>query len=149
MKRARKRSAASTITGSQFRAVAARHNANRHLRAYVMDRNPQHVLDAWAEYRRAGVMPPEAMMRNLDHALAEIRKRPGVRPRTESLRDAELYHLVHVLRRAWPEVPIGEIQRIVARDHGVKVGNLRKIISNMETALADPSSDRAPRAFRK
>jgi hypothetical protein len=121
------------------RLLAGR-NANRHLYAYLLDRNPQHVLNAWGEYRKARVKPPETMFRNLDHVLSKLEHGASRRPRANTLRDLEVCWCACLLcrKKTLPAKVSGSVITRLARHFGLGENHIRVVLSRMRRDLADP-----------
>jgi len=114
-----------------FRQFAARHNANRHLRAYVFTRNPRHILDAMTAFVRAGVVPDENMRRNWEFYLQA--KSPRRRTAKHVLRDLDIRRAV-LIRYDTSEIPKkldGKFLHDLAQRHALNVGQLKTIITRM------------------
>lgn len=91
------------FTPTVARAMFARHNAARHLRAWHVDANPWHVVNAYLDFRELCRDVPEELLALLDGALKSIRALPPKKPRPHAVRDAELEALFLSLLRSGPE----------------------------------------------
>lgn len=158
---------------ARLRAAFAARSADRHLAAYILDRHPRHIANAWREFRAAGAQPGNGMLAWID-LLAERVLNPDaarVRPKTNTVRDVEIWRLVCTLRAdpkeghrqqelmmkrqglelvPDPEIPgplhLDQVFAIVARGRGLKPGAVKAVYFKVERALRDPYY--LPRAFR-
>jgi len=55
-----------------LKAMAVRHNADRHLRLYLREKNGLLIFRAYLEYRRAGLEVPENILRKFDEWAAAL-----------------------------------------------------------------------------
>jgi hypothetical protein len=136
----------------QFRSLVKRAvataRANAHLRAYKIDRNPEHILKAVGEYLSLDLLLPAVMHRNLRRALAERHKKPAGKPKTTTLR--QVYVAAAIAQRyggAIPEQLDSDFITMLARQHGVSGAVIKNAISRLRKAIANPQYERA-RAFR-
>ena len=159
----KKKAAPVATTLSQKKQLALKrrlavYNANRYLRAYVHDKNPLHIAEAWVEFRKSQLSPDPNMLAAVDQLAESLldRTKARVRPKKFSVRDVKLYRLVRALQGF--RIPTEDefkddkfesgVYEAVARAHGLSVGALKMIVSRIEVSLRDQFF-REPPAFRK
>lgn len=75
--------------GTNTNLIGLARTADVHLRAYILDRNPSHILKAAKVYLEQGISPPEVMQKNLLHAINEQPSwKPKGNTKRNTLRDA-------------------------------------------------------------
>ena len=132
---------------SEWERGVATKNANAHLHAYKVDRDPGHIFDAVAEYLRYELDLPPVMRRNLKRAIEERDKRPATKKKANTLRD--VYLITEIAVRYGGRIPErvgGAFIEGFARRWKTTPAAIKMAISRVRRAILDPSYDRA-RAF--
>ncbi len=134
-----------------------RYQANMYLLAFVLDKkNPRHIIDAYLLYRKRNLPISEAMLKNLDHALEQMRGPPRGKIKENAVRDIHILRsvLLHYstkeipgdIESAW--IPANEIPdkiddqvcSALAKQYGMKKGAVKMVISRLRTTLKRQSS---------
>lgn len=154
-----KRTAEAVAPRKLWRSLAER-NANRHLQAYLLERDPRHIAAAWRDFRKLKIAfrklkiaPSEKMLRWLDRLAEDVlAPRPAQRrPRKNLVRDLEIYRLVNSFRKrrgedGETELKGREIYAAVGKPRGLNEGHVKAIYSNVKRMLEDPYN--RPKAYR-
>ena len=125
------------------------YEANMHLRAYKLDRNPQHIIDAYMLFRRRKLSVPLTMVNNLDRGLGEINRKPTGNPKKNTVRDLFILRSV-LLRYQTERIPANvgiDMIDSLAREWKTSASAIKMVISRLRSLERNPEYD-APRAFR-
>lgn len=121
---------------NKFKRWTATWNAKAHLQAYVIDRNPDHIFNAVAEFTKRKLPLSAVMLRNLNKAIAERHKTPDGNPKRTTLRD--VWVLRSILRRYGGEIPRrieGEFLAELAKQYGISVPALKMVVTRIRATL--------------
>ena len=136
-------------TEDNLRRVFAQHNARAYLRAYQVDRNPEHIFAAVDAYLKFQVRLPDWMLKNLQHAIRERHNRPAGNPKRNTVRDVWVIQTVAARHGGIiPDEVDTDFLAQLARQYGTTVAALKMVLSRTRRALQDPRYNRA-RAFRR
>lgn len=141
-------------SADEIRAVLDRFeadfNAPMHVRAYNLDGNPRHLIDAYREYRKHKIDAPDHVKAYLDRALDEIETKPAGKPKQNTVRDLLILREV-LLACPSDDIPAKLAGRLLARlvkQFKLPASTIKAVISRFREFDADPERH-APRAFRK
>jgi len=121
-----------------------------HTDAYKLDHNSQHTAEAWLEFRKHKIRPPETVLQWIDQLAADVLHPAAtrVRPKENTVRDLELWREVARLQ-ARPEFSTKTAAYAEAgRQYGLSAGHVKTIVARIEAALDDPNNA-GPRAYHK
>lgn len=140
------------MTGAEknMRGFLATYSANRHLRAYLLERDPKHIGRAWAAFRKhKHVAPDEAMLAWVDVLADAVLNpaAPGARGRENLARDLDIWWQAEALKRKHRASTLTKAMcEGIGRIHRMKVPAVRTIVSRVEHMFADPFYE--PKAYR-
>lgn len=144
------------LVESQLKRFFATFSANRHLSAYLIDRNPEHIAAAWRAFREHKIAPDESMLRWID-CLADSVLKPTaakVRPRKNTVRDLAIVRAVEILQRKQIIKPPDKVRLTrteifanVGRAYSLSGPAVAMIVSRANLMLRDPYYE--PKAFQK
>jgi hypothetical protein len=134
----------------RFKRWVASYSWNRHIHAYMLDRNPRHIAAAWRDFRKhKKVAPDESVFVWIDCLADAVLNPPPTiaRPKQNTERDLDIWREVQFLKVKKKITMTDASYGLVGAPYGLSAGAVKMAVLRVQEAFDDPG--RAIRAFRK